>query len=140
TTSSGTRAFAPWYAALEVPPWRSRVAATLPTRSRVVKYARGLGRVPRLRPTASRSLHGRAPRRRTDLLPAVAGAGARCYISARMRIGGLDVGDRRIGIAISDEKGWTAQGLDVLTRTALAADLAALAARFAPYAPTTIVV
>jgi putative Holliday junction resolvase len=27
-----------------------------------------------------------------------------------MRIGGLDVGDRRIGVAVSDERGWTAQG------------------------------
>src|SRR5436190_1733352 len=57
-----------------------------------------------------------------------------------MRIGGLDVGDRRIGIAISDEQGWTAQGLTVLTRTALDADLAAIAATFAPYQPTTIIV
>jgi len=57
-----------------------------------------------------------------------------------MRIGGLDVGDRRIGVAISDEKGWTAQGLHVLTRTSLAADLEALRACFAPYEPTTIVV
>ncbi len=57
-----------------------------------------------------------------------------------MRIGGLDVGDRRVGIAISDEQGWTAQGLTVLVRTELDADLAALAAAFAPYQPTTIVV
>ena len=57
-----------------------------------------------------------------------------------MRIGGLDVGDRRIGVAISDEKGWTAQGLEVLTRTTLSADLAALRAHFAPYEPSTIVV
>jgi putative holliday junction resolvase len=60
--------------------------------------------------------------------------------SPRMRIGGLDVGDRRIGVAISDEKGWTAQGLHVLTRTSLAADLAALRASFAPYEPSAIVV
>jgi putative Holliday junction resolvase len=57
-----------------------------------------------------------------------------------MRIGGLDVGDRRIGIAISDEQGWTAQGVSVLTRTTTEADLEALAAAFEPYGPTTIVV
>jgi putative Holliday junction resolvase len=57
-----------------------------------------------------------------------------------MRIGGLDVGDRRIGVAISDEKGWTAQGLQVLTRTTLDADLAALGACFSPYTPSTIVI
>lgn len=33
-----------------------------------------------------------------------------------MRILGLDVGDKTIGIAISDEMGWTAQGLKTLTR------------------------
>ncbi len=57
-----------------------------------------------------------------------------------MRIGGLDVGDRRIGVAISDEQGWTAQGVGVLTRTTLEADLADLQAAFEPYAPTAIVV
>lgn len=57
-----------------------------------------------------------------------------------MRIGGLDVGDRRIGVAVSDEMGWTAQGLEVLTRSQLAADLEALRACLAPYEPSTIVV
>ncbi|NLZ92544.1 MAG: Holliday junction resolvase RuvX [Firmicutes bacterium] len=33
-----------------------------------------------------------------------------------MRILGLDVGDRTIGIAVSDELGWTAQGLEVIRR------------------------
>jgi putative Holliday junction resolvase len=33
-----------------------------------------------------------------------------------MRILGLDYGDRRIGVAISDELGWTAQGLEVIDR------------------------
>lgn len=31
-----------------------------------------------------------------------------------MRILGLDYGDARIGVAISDELGWTAQGLEVI--------------------------
>jgi putative Holliday junction resolvase len=57
-----------------------------------------------------------------------------------VRIGGLDVGDRRIGVAISDELGWTAQGLCVVTRTNLAADLEALRTLFAEYGPTVIVV
>jgi len=29
---------------------------------------------------------------------------------------GLDVGDRRIGVSISDELGWTAQGIEVIQR------------------------
>lgn len=57
-----------------------------------------------------------------------------------MRIGGLDVGDRRIGVAISDEKGWTAQGIEVLTRRTLDADLDALRNCFASYEPTALVI
>lgn len=33
-----------------------------------------------------------------------------------MRILSMDVGDRRIGMAISDALGWTAQGIDTLER------------------------
>lgn len=33
-----------------------------------------------------------------------------------MRILGLDYGDRRIGVAISDAFGWTAQGLETIER------------------------
>ncbi|WP_296975243.1 Holliday junction resolvase RuvX [Thermobacillus sp. ZCTH02-B1] len=33
-----------------------------------------------------------------------------------MRIMALDLGDRRIGVAVSDELGWTAQGVGVITR------------------------
>ncbi|MEK3731351.1 MULTISPECIES: Holliday junction resolvase RuvX [Paenibacillus] len=33
-----------------------------------------------------------------------------------MRVMGLDYGDRRIGVALSDAFGWTAQGLEVLER------------------------
>lgn len=32
-----------------------------------------------------------------------------------MRIMGLDLGDKRIGVALSDPMGWTAQGLEVIT-------------------------
>lgn len=43
-----------------------------------------------------------------------------------MRLLGLDVGDRRIGIALSDELALTAQGLTVLERRTIQADLDAL--------------
>lgn len=33
-----------------------------------------------------------------------------------MRIMGLDLGDKTIGISMSDELGWTAQGLEVIRR------------------------
>lgn len=33
-----------------------------------------------------------------------------------MRLMGLDYGDRRIGVALSDPMGWTAQGLEVVQR------------------------
>jgi len=33
-----------------------------------------------------------------------------------MRLLGLDLGSKRIGVAVSDEMGWTAQGLTVLNR------------------------
>ena len=45
----------------------------------------------------------------------------------RGRILALDVGRRRIGLAVSDELGLTAQGLDTLERTNHREDLAALA-------------
>ena len=40
-----------------------------------------------------------------------------------MRIMGLDVGEKRIGIALSDPMGWTAQGHSVLERTSLKNDI-----------------
>lgn len=43
------------------------------------------------------------------------------------RILALDVGRRRIGVAVSDELGLTAQGLETLERTTARADFAALA-------------
>lgn len=44
-----------------------------------------------------------------------------------MRIMGLDVGEKRIGIAVSDPMGWTAQGHSVLIRGKLQSDLDHLA-------------
>jgi putative holliday junction resolvase len=43
-----------------------------------------------------------------------------------MRIMGLDVGDRTIGVAVSDAMGWTAQGVEVIRRTNLERDLSRL--------------
>jgi putative Holliday junction resolvase len=43
------------------------------------------------------------------------------------RILALDLGKRRIGLAVSDELGITAQGLDTLQRTNVRADIAQLA-------------
>ncbi len=40
-----------------------------------------------------------------------------------MRILGLDVGDKTIGVAVSDELGWTAQGLEVIRRSEWENDL-----------------
>lgn len=39
---------------------------------------------------------------------------------------GLDVGDKRIGVAVSDPMGWTAQPLTVIRRVGIAKDVAAL--------------
>ncbi len=44
-----------------------------------------------------------------------------------MRIMGLDVGRKTIGVALSDELGWTAQGLEVIPRRGLVNDLKRLA-------------
>ncbi len=43
-----------------------------------------------------------------------------------MRIMGLDVGDRTVGVAMSDELGITAQGVEVIRRAGLSRDLEAL--------------
>ncbi|HHU60600.1 MAG: Holliday junction resolvase RuvX [Bacillota bacterium] len=43
-----------------------------------------------------------------------------------MRIMGLDVGEKTIGVAISDPMGWTAQGITVIRRTSLKEDFASL--------------
>lgn len=43
-----------------------------------------------------------------------------------MRILGLDVGEKTIGVAVSDQMGWTAQGLTVIRRTTLKRDFVSL--------------
>lgn len=40
-----------------------------------------------------------------------------------MRILGLDYGERTIGVAVSDEMGWTAQGVETIRRESKAKDL-----------------
>ena len=47
-------------------------------------------------------------------------------LGARKRILALDVGNRRIGLAVTDELGLTAQGLRTLERTSLRHDLEVL--------------
>lgn len=57
-----------------------------------------------------------------------------------MRILGLDVGDKRIGVAVSDEMGWTAQPLLTLERTTLEKDLDILKKIIEDYSVTKLVV
>ena len=57
-----------------------------------------------------------------------------------MRALGLDLGTRTIGLAISDELGITAQGLDTLERRGPRKDLEALAASVAEYSVDRFVI
>lgn len=57
-----------------------------------------------------------------------------------MRIAGLDVGDRTIGVAVSDPLGWTAQGVGVIRRRTLEQDLQALCALFREHGVERMVV
>jgi putative holliday junction resolvase len=56
------------------------------------------------------------------------------------RLLGLDVGDKTIGIAVSDELGLTAQGVTVRSRQTLAADMAYLRGLVEQYGAASIVV
>lgn len=57
-----------------------------------------------------------------------------------MRWIGLDYGDKTIGVAMSDELGWTAQGLEVIHRRKPGEDIARLEAIVQQYGVTQIVV
>ena len=57
-----------------------------------------------------------------------------------MRVAALDVGEARIGVAVSDELGITAQPLGVVRRVGGRRDLEALERLLAPYAPGRLVV
>jgi putative Holliday junction resolvase len=56
------------------------------------------------------------------------------------RILGLDVGDKTIGVAVSDELRWTAQAVTTLQRTSLKKDLMAIAQFIETYTAEAIVV
>ncbi|MCZ8514653.1 Holliday junction resolvase RuvX [Paenibacillus filicis] len=57
-----------------------------------------------------------------------------------MRLMGLDYGDKTIGVAVSDELGWTAQGLEVIRRSTQERDLGRLRELIQQYTVTEIVV
>lgn len=57
-----------------------------------------------------------------------------------MRIMGLDIGSKTIGVAISDPLGFTAQGITTIRRKSLDADLAALKLLIGQYAVEQILV
>ncbi|WP_411504011.1 Holliday junction resolvase RuvX [Brevibacillus centrosporus] len=56
------------------------------------------------------------------------------------RLMGLDVGDKTIGVAVSDELGWTAQGVETIKRQSKAKDFARLQELIAQYQVGAIVV
>lgn len=56
------------------------------------------------------------------------------------RIMGLDVGDKTIGVAVSDELGWTAQGVETIRRQSREKDFARLDEWIAQYDVGEIVV
>lgn len=51
----------------------------------------------------------------------------------------MDVGDRRIGMAVSDVMGWTAQGIDTLERRGQAYDMEYIGKLIAQYNPEKLV-
>lgn len=57
-----------------------------------------------------------------------------------MRYMGLDVGSKTIGVAVSDPRGWLAQGITTIQRTTLSRDFAALSALIAEYEVGCVVV
>jgi putative Holliday junction resolvase len=57
-----------------------------------------------------------------------------------MRVLGLDVGEKTIGVALSDPLGWTAQGIETWRRKNMEADLEHLLLLIKEYEVTEIVV
>ena len=57
-----------------------------------------------------------------------------------MRILGLDVGTKTIGVAVSDPMGWTAQGITVIRRSSKERDLEELQSLLDEYGVTKFVV
>ena len=58
----------------------------------------------------------------------------------KMRILGLDIGSKRIGIAVSDEMGWTAQGKGTLIRKNMREDIKEISNMVSQYEVSEIVV
>lgn len=56
-----------------------------------------------------------------------------------MRLMGLDVGNKTIGVALSDPMGWTAQGLEVIRRRGIENDLTRLARIIGDYGVEKVV-
>lgn len=56
-----------------------------------------------------------------------------------MRILAMDVGDRRIGMAVSDMMGWTAQGIDTLERKGRKYDMEQIGKVITQYNPGKLV-
>lgn len=56
------------------------------------------------------------------------------------RLLGLDVGDKTIGVAVSDELGWTAQGVETIKRQSKEKDLARIQELIAQFQVGAIVV
>ncbi|MFH1624402.1 MAG: Holliday junction resolvase RuvX [Pseudomonadota bacterium] len=57
-----------------------------------------------------------------------------------MKIMGLDVGSKTIGVAVSDDMGWTAQGVSTIIRKSIGRDLEELKKLTEQYNPSEIVV
>ncbi|MEW9667268.1 Holliday junction resolvase RuvX [Ammoniphilus sp. 3BR4] len=57
-----------------------------------------------------------------------------------MRIMGLDLGDKTIGVAVSDELGWTAQGIETIKRSSLESDMKRLSELASQYSVEEVVV
>jgi putative Holliday junction resolvase len=75
-----------------------------------------------------------------DLVLGGLGHGAAIIITASVRLLGLDVGDKRIGIALSDESATLASGLDTLQRVGPRKDLKAIAALVREHSVSDVVV
>lgn len=57
-----------------------------------------------------------------------------------MRILGIDYGDARVGVAVSDELGWTAQGVGTIKNKGIKSLLKELSEIIEKYKPKTIVI
>jgi len=57
-----------------------------------------------------------------------------------MKIIGLDVGSKTIGVAVSDDMGWTAQGVSTIVRKGLGRDLEEIKKLVGQYGASEIVV